>query len=59
VSIRRPTAYRGQEPTTCRRTGFTIVEASDLDVALQWGRKLSRVTTLPIEVRPLRSAPEH
>ncbi len=33
--------------------GFTIIRASDLDAALAWGRKLSRATTLPIEVRPL------
>ena len=32
--------------------GFTIVEAPDLDAALGWGRKLTRATTLPIEVRP-------
>ncbi|HEY1889124.1 MAG TPA: YciI family protein [Steroidobacteraceae bacterium] len=32
--------------------GFTIVRAADLDSALQWGRKLARATTLPIEVRP-------
>lgn len=32
--------------------GFTIVRAPDLDAALEWGRKLSRATTLPIEVRP-------
>jgi len=32
--------------------GFTIVTAPDLDVALEWGRKLARATTLPIEVRP-------
>jgi hypothetical protein len=35
--------------------GFTIIEAPDLDAALQWGRKLARATTLPIEVRPFRS----
>jgi hypothetical protein len=34
--------------------GFTIVKAPDLDAALEWGRKLARATTLPIEVRPLR-----
>jgi hypothetical protein len=34
--------------------GFTIVQASDLDSALEWGRKLARATTLPIEVRPLQ-----
>ncbi|GAA4359998.1 YciI family protein [Angustibacter luteus] len=32
--------------------GFTIVQAPDLDAALEWGRKLTRATTLPIEVRP-------
>ena len=32
--------------------GFTIVRAPDLDAALEWGRRLARVTTLPIEVRP-------
>src|SRR5262249_20727491 len=32
--------------------GFTIVEAPDLDVALEWGRKIARATTLPVEVRP-------
>ena len=34
--------------------GFTIIEAADLDAALEWGRKLTRATTLPTEVRPLR-----
>jgi len=34
--------------------GFTIVQAADLDAALEWGRKLARATTLPVEVRPLR-----
>ncbi len=34
--------------------GFTIVRASDLDAALEWARKLSRATTLPIEVRPFQ-----
>ena len=32
--------------------GFTIIRATDLDAALEWGRKLARATTLPIEVRP-------
>ncbi|MDX3234641.1 YciI family protein [Streptomyces sp. ME03-5709C] len=31
--------------------GFTIVKAADLDAALEWGSRLARVTTLPIEVR--------
>jgi hypothetical protein len=34
--------------------GFTIVEAPDLDAALEWARKLARATTLPIEVRPFQ-----
>ncbi len=34
--------------------GFCIVNAADLDEALEWGRKLARATTLPIEVRPFR-----
>src|SRR5919199_6193906 len=32
--------------------GFSIIRADDLDAALDWGRKLARATTLPIEVRP-------
>ena len=32
--------------------GFSIIKAADLDVALEWGAKLARATTLPIEVRP-------
>jgi hypothetical protein len=34
--------------------GLSIIDAPDLDAALEWGRKLSRATTLPIEVRPFR-----
>jgi hypothetical protein len=34
--------------------GFTILRAADLDAALAWGRKLARVITLPIEVRPMQ-----
>lgn len=34
--------------------GFTVIQATDLDAALEWGAKLARATTLPIEVRPLR-----
>ena len=34
--------------------GFSIIQADDLDSALEWGRKLARATTLPIEVRPFR-----
>ena len=35
--------------------GFVVVNAADLDAALEWGRKLSRATTLPIEVRPAQA----
>jgi hypothetical protein len=34
--------------------GLTIVEAPDLDAALEWGRKAARATGLPIEVRPFQ-----
>jgi hypothetical protein len=34
--------------------GLTIVKAPDLDAALEWGRRLARATTLPIEVRPFQ-----
>ena len=33
--------------------GFTVIQAPDLDSALEWGRRLARAVTLPIEVRPL------
>jgi len=33
--------------------GFMVIRATDLDSALEWAGKLSRATTLPIEVRPL------
>jgi hypothetical protein len=33
--------------------GFTIINAPDLDAALEWARKGALATTLPIEVRPL------
>ncbi len=32
--------------------GVNIIEAASLDDALEWGRKLARATTLPVEVRP-------
>ena len=38
--------------------GLTIVDAPDLDAALEWGRRLARATTLPIEVRPFQDGPE-
>lgn len=34
--------------------GFTVIQAPDLDAALEWGRKLARVLEpLAIEVRPM------
>ena len=43
--------------------GFLIVKASDLDAALEWGRKLAHVLgdgadSLPIEVRPFQDEAE-
>jgi hypothetical protein len=38
--------------------GFTIIKAPDLDSALEWGRKLTRATTLPVEVRPFQGDDE-
>jgi hypothetical protein len=34
--------------------GFTIIQALDLDSALDWGQKLTWATTLPIEVRAVQ-----
>jgi hypothetical protein len=33
--------------------GFTVLEAPDLDAALEWARKSAAATRLPIEVRPI------
>ena len=38
--------------------GFTILKAPDLDAALDWAGKLTRATTLPIEVRPFQGEAE-
>lgn len=38
--------------------GLTIIKAANLDEALEWGRKLARATTLPIEVRPFHDEPD-
>ncbi|WP_419998742.1 YciI family protein [Streptomyces boninensis] len=34
--------------------GFTVIQAEDLDAALEWARKYAEVITLPIEVRPMQ-----
>ncbi|HKT01965.1 MAG TPA: YciI family protein [Rugosimonospora sp.] len=33
--------------------GFTVLDAPDLDAALHWARRLTEITMLPIEVRPV------
>ena len=38
--------------------GIYVITVADLDAALQWARKLSDATTLPIEVRPFQGADE-
>src|SRR6202035_717872 len=39
--------------------GFWVIQAPDLDAALNWGRKATRACAVPIEVRPFQEeAPE-
>ncbi|MEV0405494.1 YciI family protein [Actinoallomurus sp. NPDC050550] len=33
--------------------GFTVVRAADLDAALEWAGAFTRITSLPVEVRPM------
>jgi hypothetical protein len=35
--------------------GFTVIDAPDLDAALEWAGKYAEAITLPIEVRPAQS----
>jgi hypothetical protein len=37
--------------------GITILQATDLDAALEWARQLAAATTTPIEVRPFFEQP--
>src|SRR5216683_3691498 len=37
--------------------GFTVIEAADLDEALEWARKGSEACLWPVEVRPFLSSP--
>ncbi|MFI9007689.1 YciI family protein [Actinosynnema sp. NPDC053489] len=37
--------------------GFSIIDVPDLDVALEWGRRLAAACRLPVEVRPFREVP--
>jgi hypothetical protein len=38
--------------------GFWVIQAADLDEALEWGRKATQACTVPIEVRPLEDEPQ-
>ena len=38
--------------------GFWVIEAADLDAALEWARKGSKACDGPVEVRPFQSEPE-
>jgi hypothetical protein len=38
--------------------GFWVIQAPDLDAALEWGRKATRACILPVEVRPFQENPE-
>ena len=35
--------------------GLTVISVADLDAALEWGRQIAEISTLPCEVWPLRS----
>jgi hypothetical protein len=37
--------------------GFTVIEAADLDEALEWARKGSEACMWPVEVRPFMGMP--
>lgn len=39
--------------------GFWVIGASDLDAALDWGRRAAAATTLPIEVRAFQDVPDY
>ena len=38
--------------------GICLIKAADLDAALEWGKKATWATTLPIEVRPFMHSAE-
>ena len=38
--------------------GLCIIDAADLDAALEWGRRLVQAIPLPIEVRPFQAEAE-
>jgi hypothetical protein len=39
--------------------GVWVIDAPDLDAALEWARRAAAATTLPIEVRPFQDAPDY
>ena len=39
--------------------GFWVIDAADLDAALEWGRRAAAATSLPIEVRPFQDVAEY
>ena len=53
------TVLRVQDTAVLMTDGFTIINAPDLDAALDWGSKLARaIGLLPIEVRPFQGGGE-
>jgi hypothetical protein len=36
--------------------GFSVIRAADLDAALEYARRIAKITTLPVEVRPFQGA---
>ena len=38
--------------------GFWVIEAPDLDAALQWAAKATRACRAPVEVRPFQDEPQ-
>jgi len=38
--------------------GFWVIQAPDLDAALDWGRKATRACIVPVEVRPFQDEAE-
>jgi hypothetical protein len=39
--------------------GFWVIEAADLDAALEWGKKATRACAAAVEVRPFHEEVEH
>jgi hypothetical protein len=37
--------------------GLSIIKAPDLSTAIEWGRKLARAVTIPVEVREFQGEP--